>query len=150
MLLFLFIFLKAARILQFPSYSLAYLIQSHCKITVDKQYQLADWRKRPLSKEMIQYAREDTHYLLYIFDNLRRQLLARGMLNHFNDKFRLIKDVINRSKQVANGVYEKTPFKDYEYYAIIQRNLSIFGVHQNYVLKALLKWRFINYSFLIL
>ena len=39
----------------------------------DKQYQLADWRLRPLTEEMAKYAREDTHYLLYTYDRVRPQ-----------------------------------------------------------------------------
>ena len=37
----------------------------------DKRYQLADWRVRPLPKEMQHYARLDTHYLLYIHDCMK-------------------------------------------------------------------------------
>lgn len=36
--------------------------------------QMADWRCRPLTAEMLQYARDDTHYLLYIYDLLRKEL----------------------------------------------------------------------------
>lgn len=32
----------------------------------------------PLPQEMLDYARSDTHYLLYIYDNLRNALLDRG------------------------------------------------------------------------
>ena len=35
---------------------------------------MADWRLRPLTAEMITYAREDTHYLLYIYDQLKRDV----------------------------------------------------------------------------
>ena len=37
----------------------------------DKRWQLADWRVRPLSAEMLRYARMDTHFLLCIYDRLR-------------------------------------------------------------------------------
>jgi hypothetical protein len=47
----------------------------YCDITPDKRYQLADWRIRPLPAEMLHYARMDTHYLLYIYDELRNALL---------------------------------------------------------------------------
>ena len=33
---------------------------------------------RPLPEEMFQYAREDTHYLLYVYDRLRADLLDIG------------------------------------------------------------------------
>jgi len=52
-------------------FSLAYLLQHHCGVAANKKYQLADWRIRPLPEEMLKYAREDTHYLLHIYDKLR-------------------------------------------------------------------------------
>lgn len=39
---------------------------------------MADWRIRPIPQEMLFYARSDTHFLLYIYDNLRNSLLARA------------------------------------------------------------------------
>ena len=37
---------QAARVLSLPRFSLAYLLQTYCKVEADKQYQLADWRIR--------------------------------------------------------------------------------------------------------
>ncbi len=37
-------------------------------LQTDKRFQLADWRVRPLSPQMLQYARMDTHYLLHMYD----------------------------------------------------------------------------------
>lgn len=37
---------QASRMLEFPRFSLAYLLSHFCGINVDKQYQLADWRIR--------------------------------------------------------------------------------------------------------
>lgn len=50
----------------------------YCDFLPDKRYQLADWRIRPLPDDMLQYARSDTHFLLYIYDNLRNALLDRS------------------------------------------------------------------------
>lgn len=44
-------------------------------LQADKSLQTADWRKRPLTKSMLTYARMDTHYLLYMADLLRVKLL---------------------------------------------------------------------------
>lgn len=44
----------------------------------DKRYQLADWRVRPLTTDMLHYARADTHFLLYIHDRMKEELLNRG------------------------------------------------------------------------
>ncbi len=69
---------QAARVLECTSFGLAYLLKYYCNINADKKYQLADWRIRPLPEEMKRYAREDTHYLLYIYDRMRNELIARG------------------------------------------------------------------------
>ena len=66
---------QAARVLQLKGFGLAYLLSKYCGVNADKKYQLADWRVRPIPDEMMRYAREDTHYLLYIYDCLRKELL---------------------------------------------------------------------------
>jgi exosome complex exonuclease RRP6 len=82
--------LQAMRVLGFPKFSLLHLTAHYCsvcmpflcvrlcvnstmgewQVTLNKEFQLADWRLRPLSADMLQYAREDTHYLLYMKDRL--------------------------------------------------------------------------------
>lgn len=37
---------QAARELNLPAFSLAYLLKSYCDIDANKQFQLADWRIR--------------------------------------------------------------------------------------------------------
>ncbi|CAF3936393.1 unnamed protein product, partial [Didymodactylos carnosus] len=73
--------------------SLAYLLKQHVNIDANKEYQLADWRIRPLPPDYVRYARADTHYLLYIYDILRNQLLdvAQG-------KSTLLKQVYAKSR----------------------------------------------------
>lgn len=63
--------------LSIPSLSLASLVAYFCSkkekktnLVMDKDLQLADWRIRPLSQEMIKYARADTYFLLALFVNL--------------------------------------------------------------------------------
>ncbi|KAK2077050.1 hypothetical protein QBZ16_005278 [Prototheca wickerhamii] len=67
---------QAARVLRYPGHGLAYLLDRFCGFQADKRLQLADWRRRPLSAEMERYARADTHFLLYVYDMLRLELLA--------------------------------------------------------------------------
>ncbi|PWY97977.1 hypothetical protein BCV70DRAFT_202466 [Testicularia cyperi] len=90
----------ATNVLMFPSHGLNYLMARYCNFDADKRYQLADWRIRPLPKEMLYYARSDTHTLLYIYDNLRHELMESGGVN-------AIKEVFVRSKEVAMAVYAK-------------------------------------------
>ncbi|BEI85109.1 hypothetical protein CcaverHIS002_0505100 [Cutaneotrichosporon cavernicola] len=68
----------AAKTLDFPKMSLGSLLELYCDFQADKKYQLADWRIRPLPKEMLFYARADTHFLLYVYDRLRNALIARS------------------------------------------------------------------------
>ena len=70
---------QAARTLQLQSFGLKFLLEHYCQVTVDKKYQLADWRLRPLESEMLTYARQDTHYLLHIYDVMCSELLQKGL-----------------------------------------------------------------------
>uniref|UniRef100_A0A8W8J1W6 HRDC domain-containing protein n=1 Tax=Magallana gigas TaxID=29159 RepID=A0A8W8J1W6_MAGGI len=44
---------QAARVLNHSRFSLAHLMEHYCDIITDKQYQLADWRIRPLPAELM-------------------------------------------------------------------------------------------------
>ncbi|TDL23207.1 hypothetical protein BD410DRAFT_173443 [Rickenella mellea] len=98
----------ASKVLDFPRHGLAALLAMYCDFIPDKRYQLADWRIRPLPEEMLQYARSDTHFLLYIYDNLRNALLDRG-----NGQDSLIRTVLERSEQTALRTYVKEVY-DFE------------------------------------
>lgn len=54
--------------------SLTSLLERYSNITLEKGYQLSDWRRRPLSQEMLAYAQGDTMYLEYLFNKLREEL----------------------------------------------------------------------------
>ena len=54
---------------------------------------------RPLPNEYLRYAREDTHYLLYIYDRLRNQLLEMKGNNS-----ELLQLVYKRSKIICQKV----------------------------------------------
>ena len=79
--------------------SLAALLQHFCKIEANKIYQRADWRIRPLPIDFIDYARQDTHFLLYIYDMLRNELIDKG--NELNN---LIHAVYSRSTDICKKV----------------------------------------------
>ncbi|KAL7066345.1 putative exosome component 10 [Cryptosporidium serpentis] len=74
---------QAARVLNTPGgYSLGNLLNLYCSVQANKQYQLSDWRQRPLPQHLIEYARSDTHYLPYIYDIMKNQLLLLGNKTH--------------------------------------------------------------------
>lgn len=99
----------ASRVLCYPGGSLAFLLKKFVDFDAQKQYQTADWRIRPLPTEMFEYARSDTHFLLYIYDCIRNELQARSSCDpHSVD---CVGDVLERSKGYALQRYEY-PFYD--------------------------------------
>lgn len=60
------------------AYSLAYLTSEYLGFTLDKSYQKADWRVRPLPQGMLEYARRDSSVLLYLWYFLDGELKYRG------------------------------------------------------------------------
>ena len=60
----LFDTMQAARILGCERVGLDSILEKKLGIKLDKKYQKADWGERPLSREMLNYARLDTHHLL--------------------------------------------------------------------------------------
>jgi ribonuclease D len=68
----------ASRILGWKAHGLAALLQMHFGVTLNKKYQRANWGVRPLPKDLIDYARLDTHYLLPLYGMQREELESRG------------------------------------------------------------------------
>ncbi|KIJ54917.1 hypothetical protein M422DRAFT_775114 [Sphaerobolus stellatus SS14] len=97
----------ASKVLEFPKHSLAALLEMFCDFTPDKRYQLADWRIRPLPQEMLNYARSDTHFLLYIYDNLRNALNAPRTPPPQMQAASPLLEVIKRSNETALRIYVK-------------------------------------------
>lgn len=72
---------------------------------------------RPLPLEMLDYARSDTHFLLYIYDNLRNALLDRAVSpsedyleieeTSYPQAQALLRQVLAKSEVTALRVYEK-------------------------------------------
>eukprot|EP00744_Colponema_vietnamica_P008703 GILI01012407.1.p1 GENE.GILI01012407.1~~GILI01012407.1.p1 ORF type:complete len:748 (+),score=191.69 GILI01012407.1:51-2294(+) len=92
-------------------YSLAFAVDHYCQVKLNKQYQRADWRVRPLPADMVHYARQDTHYLLYIYDRLSNQLLQQegGRAAVLGN---LLVHVLNESRQLCLLQYEKPAFDE--------------------------------------
>jgi ribonuclease D len=64
----------AARLLGIRQFSLAALVERYFDVKLTKGSQKANWGRRPLPKRMLEYAINDTHYLLPLADRLRAQL----------------------------------------------------------------------------
>ena len=126
---------QAARVLELPSKGLAYLLHHYCGVKANKKFQLADWRMRPLTKEMVEYARGDTHHLLYVFDRLKEALHAQGP--------DCIAETLSRSRDVCLKRYEPPSFDEGAYYEDLVKtdNLKELSDPQLAVYAALFGWR---------
>ena len=135
----------AARSLGYPGASLAYLLERHVNFKAQKQYQMADWRTRPLSKELFDYARADTHFLLYVYDKMRNELVEKS---EFSDPDKdKVTDVQEKSKEYALQRYEH-PVYDRElglgpvgWHKVISKSPVTFTPQQFAVFKAVHQWR---------
>ena len=64
----------AARLLGIREFSLAALVKRYFGVELGKGSQKANWARRPLSARMLEYAMNDTHYLLPLVERLESQL----------------------------------------------------------------------------
>jgi ribonuclease D len=77
----------AGRILGYGQMGLASFLEKHFDVTLSKKHQKADWGKRPISEERLQYAQLDTHYLLPLRDELEAELRKTGRLEEAREIF---------------------------------------------------------------
>lgn len=68
------------RTLRLKSFSLASVSDHLFGVRLDKTYQLSDWRKRPLSREQLDYAALDAQIALQVFQELAERLESTGRL----------------------------------------------------------------------
>ncbi|CAI5516674.1 unnamed protein product [Closterium sp. Naga37s-1] len=144
---------QASRVLGLERFSLAHLLQRYCGVTANKSLQMADWRVRPLPADMLKYAREDTHYLLYLHDCLRLALAASAggagggasggaaaaaaQADGRMDKGKVLK----RSRDVCLLLYSKPQRAFHSFLRNNRLSTEGFSEEQMAVLSALYTWR---------
>ncbi|XP_062535866.1 exosome complex component 10 [Armigeres subalbatus] len=124
---------EAAKVLEFSRIGLQFLLKHYCNIETDKAYQLADWRIRPIPANFIEYARKDTHYLLYIYDRMRNELINKG------ESF--LPTVYNKSTYMCKQRYVKPRINEDAIMNIYRRSKHVFDQRQMYAFREILYWR---------
>jgi exosome complex exonuclease RRP6 len=132
--------------LEYKSQSLSSLLKKYVHYDASKQYQLSDWRIRPLKNELISYARDDTHYLLFIYDCLRREIFNNSNNATIHGRVGLdsYMAVLNRSRDVCLSRYEKPAFDPLGYTHTLlsrRRGTSDLSATQKQYMAALWMWR---------
>ena len=79
--------MSAARTLGWPQVGLASILDARFGVTLNKKYQRADWKRRPLTPEQLDYARMDTHYLVALRDIQLEALAAAGRSDEAHEEF---------------------------------------------------------------
>lgn len=125
---------QAAKQLGYSQLSLAYLLKRFCGVDANKHFQLADWRIRPLPEELKTYAREDTHYLLYIYHKMRNEIIQTYSA-------KVLRVVITNSTQVCMKRYEKPIVGEDTHMDLYRRCKKLFDKRQIFALKSLFQWR---------
>lgn len=77
----------ASQLLGIKSFGLAALLEQFFDVKLDKKHQRADWSMRPLSPDMLEYAAQDTRYLLQLKDHMKGELERRGRLHWAQEEF---------------------------------------------------------------
>jgi ribonuclease D len=77
----------AAQLLGIKSFGLAALLEQFFDVRLDKKHQRADWSMRPLTRDMLEYAAQDTRYLLQLKDHMKGDLDRRGRLHWAQEEF---------------------------------------------------------------
>ncbi len=77
----------AAQLLGLRTFGLAALLDQYFGVKLDKKHQRADWSMRPLTAGMLDYATQDTHYLLELSQVLRGRLETLGRWHWAAEEF---------------------------------------------------------------
>ncbi|MEX0909559.1 MAG: HRDC domain-containing protein [Gemmatimonadaceae bacterium] len=80
----------AAQLLGIPAFGLGALLEKYLEIRLEKKHQRADWSMRPLPQDMLEYAQEDTRYLLRLRDLIDADLERLGRMEWAREEFDLL------------------------------------------------------------
>lgn len=130
---------QASKVLKLERNSLEYLLRYYCEVAANKEYQNADWRLRPLTDEMLRYAREDTHYLLYIYDVMKRKLLSSSTDPDCPEA--PLVEVYQRSYDLCMLLYQKEILTENSYQSIYGLPAADLNSQQLAIVAGLYEWR---------
>jgi len=77
----------AAHLLGKRQVGLGSLLKEYFGIEKKSKFQMADWTKRPLKDDMLNYAIKDTVYLIRLRDKLKEELREKGRLEWLQEEF---------------------------------------------------------------
>ena len=112
----------AAQLVGLKAFGLAALLEKYFGVKLDKQYQRADWSQRPLTQGMLDYAAQDTRWLLDLRDRLRDELVAKGRLAWAEEEFARLEQVKWETDEAMPGFMKMKGARD-----LTRRELAVLG-----------------------
>jgi len=110
--------------------------------SLEKALTVANLRDRPLPQEMLDYARSDTHFLLYCYDKVRNELITRS-----TPDVDLVGEALSNSKETSLRRYEREAYDPVGgsgqsgWSLMLKRNPAMFTPEQLAVFKAVHQFR---------
>ncbi|XP_017002610.3 exosome complex component 10 homolog [Drosophila takahashii] len=126
---------RAAKALNMARLSLAFLLKNYLDLDVDKSLQLADWRMRPLPQQLVDYARQDTHFLIYVYERMTNDLLQQQA------EPGLLGSVYQLSTDVCKKRYNKPHIGPESHMDLVRKTKRSFDNRQLYALRGIFEWR---------
>lgn len=118
----------AAQLLGIRAFGLAALLEKYFGVKLDKKHQRADWSMRPLTRDMLTYAAQDTMHLLALRDRLADELQRAGRWQWAREEFALLEDTRWDDDDESTGFLRMKGARDFN-----RRELA--------VLRELVAWR---------
>ena len=118
----------AAQLLGIRAFGLAALLEKYFGVKLDKKHQRADWSMRPLTRDMLDYAAQDTMHLLALRDRLADELKRAGRWEWAREEFALLEATRWDADDAANAFLRMKGARD-----LNRRELAI--------LRELVAWR---------
>ncbi len=118
----------AAQLLGIKSFGLAALLEQFFDVKLDKKHQRADWSMRPLPHDMLEYAAQDTRYLLQLRDQMKNELERRGRWHWAQEEFSRLEGTRWEAEEEMEGFLRMKGARD-----LTRRELA--------VLREVARWR---------
>src|SRR4030081_1016573 len=118
----------AAQLLGYTAFGLAALLERFFDVKLDKKHQRGDWSMRPLTADMLDYAAQDTRYLLELKDRMSAALDDAGRMGWAREEFALLEGTRWADEEPGMGFLKLKGARD-----LNRRELA--------VLRELVRWR---------
>jgi len=110
----------ASQLLGIKSFGLAALLDQFFDVKLDKKHQRADWSMRPLTPDMLEYAAQDTRYLLQLKDRMKAELTRRRRLHWAEEEFAKLEGTRWEAEESMEGFLRLKGARD-----LSQRELAV-------------------------